>query len=86
MNELIKTFWKKSFGEDPTYPGSVERFAELILLKCISIAEAQALQSTKMANSEFVTPTGRTLYEGMYGGAMNVVVGIRERFDIWENQ
>ena len=37
MNERIRELYKESFGEDPVYPGSVERFAELIVEECIVI-------------------------------------------------
>ena len=41
MNQRIEAFWKESFGEDPIYPGSVEKFAELIVNECVSLVADQ---------------------------------------------
>ena len=84
MNERIKTFWKESFGEDPIYPGSVEKFAELIIQECVAQCEQVASHADLMAKSKFVTDEGRMLNEGMWGGAKNCGVWIKKHFEIEE--
>lgn len=91
MNEKIKQLakeagmWRQHYDIGEESPAGLEKFAELILRECIDIAEAQAMQSTRLVHSGFLTEHGKMLHEGMFGGAMNVALGIRERFDLKDN-
>lgn len=89
MNKQIRELWAQCVTKHTKTPmnwqDAADEFAQLLLLKCIDIAEAQAMQSTRLVHSGFLTEHGKMLHEGMFGGAMNVAVGIRERFDLWED-
>lgn len=91
--EKMANIWANRMAVDETngatYTFSAEAlevFTKEVISCCIDCATLVAVQSTKMANSDYVTPYGRALYEGMYGGAMNVAAGIREHFDLGDVQ
>ena len=52
MNERIRELYKESFGEDPVYPGSVEKFAELIVRECIDKIETYRIPVGNSAAGE----------------------------------
>jgi len=57
-------------------------FAELIVRECVSQCEKVADRADKMAKSKFVTPEGRLLNEGMWGGAKNCSALIKSHFGV----
>ena len=57
-----------------------EKFAELIVAKCVAQCEQVAAEADAMTKSEFVTDAGRMLHEGMWGGAKNCSGQIKEHF------
>ena len=58
----------------------IEKFAELIVAKCVAQCEQVAAEADAMTKSEFVTDAGRMLHEGMWGGAKNCSGQIKEHF------
>ena len=59
-------------------------FAELIVKECMTQCERVAVDADAMTKSKFVTDAGRTLHEGMWGGAKNCTAQIREHFGVEE--
>ena len=59
-----------------------EKFAELIVEECISCCDEVANEADAMKNSKFVTDAGRMLHEGMWGGATNSAITIKNRFGV----
>ena len=60
----------------------VEMFAELIIQECINCCDEVAEEADAIKNSKFVTDAGRMLHEGMWGGATNSAVTIKNRFGV----
>lgn len=94
MNERIRELIEKATvrgveyrpGDDghptPTFYFDKEKFAELIIEECVSQCEKVASHADKMAKSDFVTPEGRMLNEGMWGGATNCGAWIKKHFGV----
>ena len=60
----------------------MKKFAELIVRECINCCDEVANEADAMKDSKFVTDAGRMLYEGMWGGATNSAVTIKNRFGV----
>lgn len=71
-------------GEVFDYDCFCEKFAELIIQKCLEECQAVAYDADKKANSSLVTDAGSMLYEGMWGGAKNCAGQIKYYFGIKE--
>lgn len=91
MNERIRELAEQAgahFGEGLEFAvvfgelSDFEKFAELILQECVSQCEKVADQADKMAKSKFVTPEGRLLNEGIWGGATNCSALIKNHFGV----
>ena len=87
MNERIKELEKQCFEHhtDGQINGfNVGKFAELIVRECIECCNEVANEADSMKDSKFVTDAGRMLYEGMWGGATNSAITIKNRFGVKE--
>jgi hypothetical protein len=60
----------------------IEKFAELIVRECIAQCEQVATAADAKSKSKFVTDDGRMLHEGMWGGAKNCSVQIKQHFGV----
>lgn len=69
---------------ETTHLDVAEKFAELIIQKCLEECEVVAYDADKKANSSLVTDAGRMLYEGMWGGAKNCAGQINYYFGLAE--
>lgn len=58
------------------------KFAQLIVAECTAQCEKIAQEANAMTHHHSVTATGGMLYEGMWGGATNCSVTIREHFGV----
>jgi hypothetical protein len=85
MNEQIREFMLLA-GTDTSgkWMGveHVERLAELIVRECIAQCEQVATAADAKSKSKFVTDDGRMLHEGMWGGAKNCSVQIKQHFGV----
>ena len=64
----------------PTQDEVFEQFASLVIQECLNQCQKVAEDADFMTKSEFVTPSGRLLHEGMWGGALNCIAEINHRF------
>lgn len=79
---------------DPVLPGGFPNeqqlmaleFARSIAESCASICDGIAADARQIADGSFVTPAGRAIHEGMFGGAMGCAASIRHRFDVNPDQ
>ena len=60
------------------------KFAVLLIEECAARCEEVATDADTISKSTFVTEVGRMLHEGMWGGAKNCAVGIRQHFGVEE--
>lgn len=90
MNERIKEFAEQAQkivgytdgGYTKIKALDQEKFAELIIQECINCCDEVAEEADVMKDSKFVTDAGRMLHEGMWGGATNSAVTIKNRFGV----
>ena len=83
MLELAKQAGlKKEHYSDREYIGNFDwrQFAVLIIQECVDQCEQVVTIADTKAKSTLVTPAGRMLHEGMWGGAINCIAQIREHF------
>ena len=59
-----------------------EKFAELIVKECLRKCEDIRSNALEQKSSEFLTEAGKTLYEGVFGGATNCGYSIQQHFGI----
>ena len=59
-----------------------EIFAKLIIQECVNCCDEVAEEADAMKDSKFVTDAGRMLHEGMWGGATNSGITIKNRFGV----
>ena len=67
---------------ETTHLDIAEKFAELIIQKCLEECEVVAYDADTNANSSLVTDTGRMIHEGMWGGAKSCSGKIKYYFEI----
>ena len=87
MNERIKELLAQAHSESTDIKDTnwiANRFAELIVKECIDCCNEVAQEADAMVKSNFVTDAGRMLHEGMWGGATNSGITIKNRFGITE--
>lgn len=60
----------------------VERLLKRVAAECEEICQKVAEDADAVANGPFVTGAGKTLHQGMWGGAKNAAAGIRARFGL----
>lgn len=86
MNRLDELYEECGVYIDPHSTSAtrkeIEFYAEQIVKKCIELCEGVATEADEMTKSKFVTDAGRLLHEGMWGGAMNSAIGIRNYFGV----
>lgn len=92
MNEQIKEIMGKTLDKHFSHTWTVmdyedvskfaEKFAKLIIQECINCCDEVANEADAMKDSKFVTDAGRMLHEGMWGGATNSAVTIKNRFGV----
>lgn len=94
MNELIKKLLIETIGKERLVESrafdhywalsdeELEKFAYLILQECTGLCQELAADYAAVANSEFVTEGGKTLHNGMWGGAANCAREIKQHFEI----
>ena len=93
MNERIRELAEQArqigeyvnYGQIRLSPEQFEqKFAELIVKECINCCNEVAEEADAMKDSKFVTDAGRMLHEGMWGGATNSAITIKNRFGVKE--
>ena len=62
----------------------LEYFAELIIRECMAQCEQVRDDAATQKKSEFLTESGKMLYEGVYGGANNCGFAIQQHFGVEE--
>jgi len=85
MNERIVELYDQCNefdDEEMEYYFNHAKFAELIIQECIRCCDEVAEEADAMKDSKFVTDAGRMLHEGMWGGATNSAVTIKNRFGV----
>ena len=82
MNEKLKEIAVKAQVEHCVSHVRLQEFAELIIRECIECCDEVAADADAMKDSKFVTDAGRMLHEGMWGGATNSIVTIKNRFGV----
>lgn len=87
MNEQIKELAKQAglemcgCGCDmPTRQSA--KFAELIVKECLNQCAKVREDAISQKRSEFLTESGKTLYDGVYGGATNCGFAIQQHFGV----
>jgi hypothetical protein len=89
MNKHTKNLWAQAqrwaYIQDYDTPEQLEqirlnRFAELIVKSCTMRCEDVGKSAAQTAKSDFVTPIGQLVHEGMYGGALNCITEIKHKF------
>jgi len=87
MNGRIKELQFQAAAQvNPLLEGSewqqvfVEKFTELIVQECLQACENIRQDALVQKESEFLTDSGKTLYEGVYGGATNCGFAIQSMF------
>ncbi len=63
---------------------SLEKFAELIVKECLQQCEQVRDDAYTQKKSEFLTESGRLIYEGVFGGATNCGFAIQQHFGVEE--
>jgi 2-iminoacetate synthase ThiH len=84
MNTQIKKLLEQS-GLQPYYDaqeGHIEKFAELLIKECLQQCEQIRNDALTQKKSEFLTESGKMLYEGVYGGANNCGYAIQQHFGV----
>jgi hypothetical protein len=91
MNDLIEQLIEQahvhSFRENYGRFNSsdfAEVLVDLVVRECMAQCEQVAADAAIMAKGMFVTPAGRTLHDGMWGGARNCGDQIKEHFGVKE--
>lgn len=62
----------------------MEKFAKLIVRECMQQCEQVRDDAASQKKSEFLTESGKMLYEGVYGGANNCGYAIQQHFGVEE--
>ncbi len=63
---------------------AMEKFAELIVRECLQQCEQVRDDAYTQKKSEFLTESGRLIYEGVFGGATNCGFAIQQHFGVEE--
>jgi hypothetical protein len=98
MNERIKQLDEQAYqwavneskgGPNICAPGSdyflameKKKFAELLIKECLQQCEQIRNDALTQKKSEFLTESGKMLYEGVYGGANNCGYAIQQHFGV----
>lgn len=59
-----------------------DMFAELIIKECLDCCKQVAEEADAMKNSKYLTEAGKMLHEGMWGGASNSSIAIKNKFGV----
>jgi hypothetical protein len=62
----------------------IEKFAGLIIQECLQQCEQIRNDALTQKKSEFLTESGKMLYEGVFGGATNCGFAIQQHFGVEE--
>jgi len=95
MNERIRELKKQAtdfYLRDETLDCSItdlhelveQKFAELIVKDCLQQCEQIRNDALTQKKSEFLTESGKLLYEGVFGGATNCGFAIQQHFGVEE--
>jgi hypothetical protein len=95
MNERIRELWDKAATASAAYPSGqnnswetqvkfMEHFAELIVKECLQQCEQIRDDAYTQKKSEYLTDSGRLIYEGVFGGATNCGFAIQQHFGVEE--
>ena len=93
MNERIRELQSKSYlmckqivDDDSHVVVTPDKwfdvFAELLIKECVECCDEVANEADAMKNSKYVSEHGRMLHEGMWGGATNSAITIKNRFGV----
>ena len=82
IREIADTARFVSGNEYPTQDEVFEKFAQLIVQECANKCQELAADYAAVANSKFVTEGGKTLHNGMWGGATYCASEIKQHFEI----
>jgi hypothetical protein len=66
----------------PGYVYKMEKFAELIVRECLQQCEQIRDDAYTQKKSEYLTESGRLIYEGVFGGATNCGFAIQQHFGV----
>lgn len=87
MNTRIKELYLEA-GTDTSgrwmSEESAQLFAKLLLKEAMSLCEDVATSADAVSKGTFVTPAGKMLHEGMWGGAKNCASAINIHFGVEE--
>lgn len=90
MNKQLVDELAKQSGLD-TYPGwvhegrgydNLELYTKLVIKQCLDCCKEIADEADAMKNSKYLTDAGKMLHEGMWGGASNSSIAIKNKFGI----
>ena len=85
MNERIEQILKESTDNILGVPiVDQKKFAELIVRECLQQCEQVRDEAYTQKKSEFLTESGRLIYEGVFGGANNCGYAIQQHFGVEE--
>jgi hypothetical protein len=59
-----------------------QKFAELIVKECLQQCEQVRNDAITQKSSDFLTESGKLLYEGVFGGATNCGFAIQQHFGV----
>jgi hypothetical protein len=84
MNDRLKEIMLEAGYAAPEIAKRAQVLAELIVRDCMAQCEQVAEDADFVAKSDFVTDAGRQIHEGMWGGAKNCAVMIKQHFGVVE--
>jgi hypothetical protein len=88
MNERIEKHFVEAFQVfnkcDENYREMMAKFAELIVRECLQQCEQIRDDAYTQKKSEYLTESGRLIYEGVFGGATNCGFAIQQHFGVKE--
>lgn len=82
-SDMMEAIGTNAYEEDGWEP-IVSKFAELIVQECLRQCENVRTDALEQKSSEFLTESGKMLYEGVFGGATNCGYAIQQHFGIEE--
>ena len=85
MNErMAELFGQAGISDSINEEFGIEYLAELIVKECMAQCERVAVNADAISKSKFITDEGRQLHGGMWGGAKNCAMIIKQHFGVKE--
>lgn len=60
----------------------LQELVRVVVMDCIDACDNIAAEADQMANNDVLTMSGKTLYQGMWGGASNSAARIRHNYGV----